>query len=311
MDSGLDLGANICPRERADLVIDAVAVCVQPYAYAPTVLAVRRREAPSVMCMPGGKLENGESARDAAVRELREETGLVARPKNLGWCGAVHVESRNGGLLTVAVFWTLAPNLYVPGPGMGEPGLDPHWHDWADLADASKHGRFAGPAMLSRTKMGVHMAGLEQRVIDLAVSLGSKSPCAKSKRGVVVLRTDGPIVGHGYNHPPGDRLCAGDAACREACGKLCVHAEMEALRDVGLRKGPLEVVHAKVVDGRLVAGGGPSCSPCARDMLDDGRVVAVWLFHSEGWRRYSIAEFYELTIRECGLPILFRGVHNP
>jgi ADP-ribose pyrophosphatase YjhB (NUDIX family) len=147
------IGTNICPVERTGLVIEAVAVCVQPYAFAPTILAVRRREAPEVMCMPGGKVEL-ESPRDAAVRELREETGLVVRPKNFGWCGAVYVESRAGGLL--AVFWALADHLYVPGPGMGEPGLDPHWHDWADLADAAKHGRFAGPAMLARVAMGVH-----------------------------------------------------------------------------------------------------------------------------------------------------------
>jgi ADP-ribose pyrophosphatase YjhB (NUDIX family)/deoxycytidylate deaminase len=311
MDSGLDLGANICPRERADLVIDAVAVCVQPFAYSTDVLVVRRKEAPEILCMPGGTVERGEKARDAVVREAREETGLIIRPKNLGWCGAVHVESRNGGLLTVAVFWTLAPHLYEPGPGMGEPGLDPHWHDWADLADPSKHGRFAGPAMLARVAMGVHVAELQPWAIERAVSMACLSPCSKSKRGVVVLRANGTIVGSGFNHPPGGRACAGTDACRADCGKLCVHAEMSALRDAGSAAGPLEVVHVKVVDGRLVAGGGPSCSPCARDLLDDGRVVAVWLFHVDGWRRYPIADFYETTMRECGLPILLDSMERP
>jgi len=146
---------NISRQERADLVIEAVAVCVQPFAYATTVLAVRRREDPTVLCMPGGKVDRGESARAAAIRELREETGLVRAPRNLAWLGAINVDGRNGGSLTVAVFWTLADWLYTPGPTMGEPDLDPHWHDWAELADASKHGRFAGPAMLSRIEMKV------------------------------------------------------------------------------------------------------------------------------------------------------------
>jgi 8-oxo-dGTP pyrophosphatase MutT (NUDIX family) len=146
---------NISRHERTDLAVDAVAVCVQPCAEAKTVLAVRRREDPAVLCMPGGKVERGETPRRSAVRELLEEAGLVREPQNLAWLGAVNVASRNGGSLTVAVFWTLADYLYVPGPTTGEPDLDPHWHDWADLADASKHGRFAGPAMLSRIEMKV------------------------------------------------------------------------------------------------------------------------------------------------------------
>ena len=37
----------------------------------------------------GGKFENGESPEDCAIREIREETGLVVEPANLEYCGIV------------------------------------------------------------------------------------------------------------------------------------------------------------------------------------------------------------------------------
>lgn len=37
----------------------------------------------------GGKFENGEAPEDCAVREIREETGLVVEPADLEYCGIV------------------------------------------------------------------------------------------------------------------------------------------------------------------------------------------------------------------------------
>ena len=43
------------------------------------VLAVSRKDDPSAFGMPGGKVDPGETAMQAAARELQEETGLTAK----------------------------------------------------------------------------------------------------------------------------------------------------------------------------------------------------------------------------------------
>lgn len=46
----------------------------------PGILVVRARKTPDRWIFPKGHIERGESARIAAVRETREEAGVVARP---------------------------------------------------------------------------------------------------------------------------------------------------------------------------------------------------------------------------------------
>lgn len=150
---------------------------------------------------------------------------------------------------------------------------------------------------------------------DAAVAAARESGCAKSQRGAVAFDTwTDKIVGVGSNAPAVGE-CTGSDRCREICAKVCVHAEMAALRrvrfghrrgrplKVGRKSDSIDIVHAKVVGGELVPGGGPSCWQCARDLRHDTRVSAVWLFHEDGWRRYPIAEFYDLTMAACGLAV--------
>jgi 8-oxo-dGTP pyrophosphatase MutT (NUDIX family) len=62
-------------------VVDVLVVSLQPRTRAWRVLALRR--APGVRCpssweMVHGRVEHGETPQQAALRELREETGLAA-----------------------------------------------------------------------------------------------------------------------------------------------------------------------------------------------------------------------------------------
>ena len=135
--------------ERHTTVINAVAVHVRRGRCSSEVLAVRRKEAPEILCMPGGKVEIGELPRAAACRETLEETGLDLRPNDLHWVGAIEIERRTSGLEMVAVFTATAPAGYEPSADIGEPGLDPQWIGIDDLCDPAQ-GRFAGPASLAR-----------------------------------------------------------------------------------------------------------------------------------------------------------------
>lgn len=77
---------------------------------------------------------------------------------------------------------------------------------------------------------------------------------------------------------------------------ICEHAEARAIRQamIGDRfecLRPLsDLVHVKVVhgplaDGKLVAGGGPSCVQCSRLIVDVGFIAGVWLHEAtpEEW----------------------------
>jgi ADP-ribose pyrophosphatase YjhB (NUDIX family) len=87
-----------------------VAVVLLPVSYADGrhgVVVVRRDIEPfrGELALPGGFIETGESWREAAVRELREETGLTADPDEVRLFD-VH-SSYNG--FTLLVFGVLPP----------------------------------------------------------------------------------------------------------------------------------------------------------------------------------------------------------
>lgn len=86
----------------------------------------------------GGKADRGESARDAAVREVLEETGLDVRETIFPLECRYRFE-RDARAFEEEAFGALAPAGW-------EPRLDPVEHDayaWVSLADAAR--RIAWP----------------------------------------------------------------------------------------------------------------------------------------------------------------------
>lgn len=65
-------------EEVDDMENEKQAACCLIISDDGKVLAVSRKDDPTAFGLPGGKVDPGETPEEAAARELREETGLVA-----------------------------------------------------------------------------------------------------------------------------------------------------------------------------------------------------------------------------------------
>ncbi|WP_225800833.1 NUDIX domain-containing protein [Streptomyces sp. NK15101] len=88
---------------------------------------------PRMFQIPAGLLEEHESARHGAARELREETGILVSPENLRFVHVMHHVSTHAGDERIAFFFeTDHPHEEVDNP-------EPHrcdgwfWHKMTDL----------------------------------------------------------------------------------------------------------------------------------------------------------------------------------
>jgi ADP-ribose pyrophosphatase YjhB (NUDIX family) len=116
---------------------------------------LHRADGDAFWALPGGRVEAGERAADAVVRELREELDVLVRPLHLGWVvenffphdGEQHheiglyfvTEARPGTLL-----------LDAPGPYEGREGrrrLVFAWHPIAELPSLDLRPSFLADAL--------------------------------------------------------------------------------------------------------------------------------------------------------------------
>jgi 8-oxo-dGTP diphosphatase len=106
------------------------------------LLLIRRGHAPSRgrWSLPGGRVEPGETAREALVREMAEETGLVVEVGEL--VGEVLRPGPNGVTYRIQDFRvTVAVGEAVAGPVAGDDAVDVAW---VPLQDVAKYRLSAG-----------------------------------------------------------------------------------------------------------------------------------------------------------------------
>lgn len=104
------------------------------------LLLIRRGHAPSRgrWSLPGGRVEPGETAREALVREMAEETGLVVEVGEL--VGEVLRPGPNGVTYRIQDFRVKVGET-VAGPVAGDDAMDVAW---VPLEDVAKYRLSAG-----------------------------------------------------------------------------------------------------------------------------------------------------------------------
>jgi ADP-ribose pyrophosphatase YjhB (NUDIX family) len=98
------------------------------------LLLVRRGTDPGrgLWSVPGGRVEPGETGRDAVVREVREETGLVVAPTDVA--GTVERPAPDGSVYVIEDFVAvLAPDCYPATARAGDDADDVGWFTSEDL----------------------------------------------------------------------------------------------------------------------------------------------------------------------------------
>lgn len=88
---GLFAGCYLNPPEDFNPRREAVGCFIE---HGDHILLLQRQEGEAhagLWCIPGGKLKNGETVTEAAIREIREETGYVFNPEQLEYLHKIYI----------------------------------------------------------------------------------------------------------------------------------------------------------------------------------------------------------------------------
>lgn len=137
------------------------------------------------------------------------------------------------------------------------------------------------------------------RWMDVAKEVAEKSPCARDKRGVVIVSSNGMEIGSGFNSPVQGYICE-PKYCDPTCKEYAVHAEMKAITDSVRRGNGNELIgarmyHARVQDGEILTSRKPRCYPCSKHLVEFG-IAEFVLKNEEGYVIYPIQEFNMLSL---------------
>jgi len=192
------------------------------------VLACARKHRPYAWGMPGGKVDEGETAEQAAVRELEEETGVEALDM-VRLFGAPCVNEHEGGIIYynnvfLVTRWEGTPKQ-MPGEGLVA------WKDWAAvqsgpfgtynrLVELQYERKFSYEAFFHRVARGGVMTGLTHPV-EWAIagrSIGRDFPAGYFPRFLVDMyeasfagmpRSSAKVMAWCREHYPKDHLARG------------------------------------------------------------------------------------------------------
>jgi 8-oxo-dGTP pyrophosphatase MutT (NUDIX family) len=145
-----------------------------------------RRNSPGELCFPGGKVKYNEMGDETAVRELREETGIVVKPDDLECAGIIPTNNNTVELIvyTLRVGNDIRYRKCVPHP-TSRIELDLDWggngHWWMTIDEIKKipvkqdqngPGRIAISDFMSIALYAMYRAAVRDEVEPLSSALG-------------------------------------------------------------------------------------------------------------------------------------------
>ena len=106
---------------------EAGAIVIRNGAAGPKILLILSKKKPPMRIFPKGHIEPGETATDAAQRELREEAGIDGHL--LGEAGTVTYQFQEKWFRVAYFYFS-----YKRQASSGEPGRDPRWFTFTAAA---------------------------------------------------------------------------------------------------------------------------------------------------------------------------------